>query len=200
VAALIADAAAAVGVPYTVVQGSWSDSVGASAGTHAGGGAFDLRSRDYTRAQALALVVELRKRNVCAWWRTPEFGWPATAGGPHIHGIVRDEPGLAPAAQRQVSDYDRGLNGLASQARDPFPRPPQAPFVETRKAPPPMSAYVVKDAQSSSIYLVGPRGRVGLDLNGWEALRQCGVPGADNPPDALQQQMDIAVGLLARVE
>ena len=126
--ALLADAGRAAGAPITVVQGSWSGSVAASAGTHAGGGAFDLRTRDLTRAQVLALVAELRKRNVCAWWRTPEFGWPASAGGPHLHGIVRDEPGLSPGAARQVQQYDAGLNGLASHGRDPFPRPPQAPY------------------------------------------------------------------------
>jgi hypothetical protein len=122
---LIEDAGKAAEVATHVVQGSWSSSVGASAGTHSGGGAFDLRSRDYTRGQALRLVDELRRRNVCAWWRTAEFGW---AGDPHIHGIVRDEPGLSPAAAQQVRDYDRGRNGLASHAPDPFPRPPQSPF------------------------------------------------------------------------
>jgi hypothetical protein len=157
--ALIEDAAHAVGVGYVVVQGSWSSSVGASAGTHAGGGAFDLRSRDYTRAQALAMVAELRKRNVCAWWRTPEFGWPATAGGPHIHGIVRDEPGLSPAAARQVADYDRGLNGLASHGRDPFPRPPQHPYQPgpTVPAPPPPEDDVTPaEAQAMIAAAVAP--------------------------------------------
>lgn len=122
---LIADAAAQVGVSYRITQGSYSDSVGASAGTHAGGGAADLSTRGYSREQALALVTELRKRNGCAWLRTAEFGWSGTE---HIHVIVRDEPDLSPAAQRQVADYDRGLNGLASQGRDPFPRPPQHPY------------------------------------------------------------------------
>lgn len=126
--ALIEDAAnAANAAPAVVVQGSWSNA-DASAGTHSGGGAFDLRSRDYSTEQALALVDALRRRNVCAWWRTPQYGWPSSAGGPHIHGIVRDEPGLSPSAADQVNDYDRGRNGLASDAPDPFPRPPQAPF------------------------------------------------------------------------
>lgn len=129
--ALIEDAsfAALVRTPR-VVQGSWSGGgVAASAGTHAGAGAADLSVAGLTVAQSLALVEQLRKRWACAWLRNPAYGWPARLGGPHIHLIVADSPGLSPAAQAQVVAYNRGLNGLASKARDPHTRPAQRPFL-----------------------------------------------------------------------
>jgi hypothetical protein len=122
--ALLEDAGRAAGVPVRVVQGSWSRG-GLSAGTHSGAGAFDLSVRGMTRAQRLRLVNELRKRNVAAWLRSREFGWYL---GDHIHGIVKDEPGLSYGARRQVINYNQGLNGLASKRRDPHPRPKQVPF------------------------------------------------------------------------
>lgn len=124
--ALIADAAAQAGIEVpAVIQGSWSHG-SKSAGTHAGGGAFDLSVRKLTTAQALALVGALRERMVCAWLRTKVYGW---AGDPHIHGIVADSPDLSPSARAQVAAYNRALNGLANKGRDPFPRPStRAPF------------------------------------------------------------------------
>lgn len=131
--ALLDDASKATGVPVHVVQGSWTSGVAASAGTHSGGGAFDLSVTGLTRTQRLALVDALRRRNVAAWLRSPEFGWTST--GPHIHGIVMDEPGLSTGAQDQVRAYWKGLNGLADRHKDPFPRPPQTPFVMPEEAP-----------------------------------------------------------------
>lgn len=126
---LIAAAAKAAGVPTPkVVQGSWSHAT-ASAGTHAGAGAFDLSVAGLTMPQRLALVRELRRLNVAAWLRSPQFGWRST--GPHIHGIAKDEPGLSDAAKAQVVAYDKGFNGLSgpSRRKDPFDRPPQRTFV-----------------------------------------------------------------------
>lgn len=130
--ALLADAREAAGLPEgaaRVLQGSWSGAK-ASAGTHAGGGAFDLSVAGLTRAQQLRLVNELRKRGARpTWLRSPEFGWPSWLGAPHIHGIVEDEPGLSWAARRQVLAYQLGRNGLASRKKDPHPRPKSLPFV-----------------------------------------------------------------------
>lgn len=138
VAGLLDDARAGAGLQPSdarVVQGSWSTAVSASAGTHSGGGAVDLSVSGLTLTQQLVLVDQLRRRNGCAWLRTPTYGWPASAGGPHIHCIVRDEPDLAPAARAQVAAYDKGLNGLASKRRDPFTRPTQRPVEEVRAMP-----------------------------------------------------------------
>lgn len=125
--ALLADAMQAAQVSTYVVQGSWSG-VAASAGTHSGGGAMDLSVRGLTEEQALRLVDELRKRNCAAWLRSPKFGWPAKLGGAHVHLIVKDSPGLSPAARAQVRAYDLGRNGLANGKHDPHHRPVQHAF------------------------------------------------------------------------
>lgn len=137
--ALIADARKGAGLKpdqARVVQGSFHGGVSASAGTHDGGGAFDLSISGLNRSQQVGLVVELRRRNVCAWLRTKDLGWN---GDPHIHGIVRDEPGLSPAASKQVRNYDAGNNSLAgaSRQRDTLPRPAQHAFKEVTVVPVP---------------------------------------------------------------
>lgn len=108
-----------------VVQGSYKgDSAAAASGsTHDRAGAFDLRTRTLTEAQVLRLVFCLRRWNVAAWYRAPAYGWTQT--GPHLHGIVIDEPGLSRGALQQVEDYERGGNGLSGSSwrKDPFPRP-----------------------------------------------------------------------------
>jgi len=125
--ALLRDAYKAAGLPDTalvVTQGSWHH--GAQSGsTHDGGGAFDLRVWNLPAAKVEPLVVELRRRNVCAWKRD------AAHGGfqPHIHGIVRDEADLSRGARDQVVSYDRGRDGLSAAGPDYHPRPAQHPFV-----------------------------------------------------------------------
>lgn len=109
-----------------VVQGSYSNG-SLSAGTHSGGGAFDLSVRGLTVQQQWKLIRKLRERNVCAWARTERYGWKT---GDHIHGIVRDEPDLSASARAQVVAYDKGLNGLANKGKDPHARPVQRPIEE----------------------------------------------------------------------
>ena len=114
-----------------VLQGSYNAGrVAASAGTHDGGGAFDLSVAGLTDAQQDRLIWHLRRRNVCAWIRSPRYGWTST--GAHIHGIVRDEPKLSAGAKAQVAAYDRGENGLANRGQDPHKRPTQYPVEEVR--------------------------------------------------------------------
>lgn len=123
--ALVEDAQRAAAVFPRVVQGSWHAG-SLSGGTHAGGGAFDLGTAHLPEESALAQLYQLRRRGVAAWLRSPEYGW--TSSGDHIHGIVRDEPGLSKAAAAQVRAYDLGLNGLASKRPDPFTRVEWTPF------------------------------------------------------------------------
>lgn len=126
---LIADVEKELGIDLVVVQGSFNrGGVRQSAGTHDGGGAFDISVRGMSEQTAIRVVVALRKRYGDAWLRSPKYGWPARLGGPHIHCIVADEPGLSYGARQQVYAYNNGRNGLASRARDPFPRPAQHPF------------------------------------------------------------------------
>ena len=125
--ALIADAEKAVGLKagtLVVTQGSWHH--GAQSGsTHDGGGAFDLRVWNIPAAKIEPLVVELRKRNVCAWKRDKQHG----GFDPHIHGIVRDEAGLSSGAAFQVHEYDAGRDGLSAGGPDYHPRPKQRPYI-----------------------------------------------------------------------
>jgi hypothetical protein len=131
---LLEDAYTAAGMDpdrYLVVtQGSYKGGSGASASgsTHDGGGAADLRTWNLPASQQANLcqnvVVELRKRNGCAWYRDQAHG----GFDPHIHVIVRDEPALSSGARWQVSEYDRVHNGLSNQGPDYHPRPIQRPY------------------------------------------------------------------------
>lgn len=129
---LIADAARAAGLDpddIYVGQGGFKGGGGASAsaGTHDGGDVFDIRLRNLPHSKWVTFNTELRRRNVCAWVRSADYGWTST--GPHIHGVLRDSyyP-LSSGAKQQVRDYDNGRNGLASGRPDPFPRPKQYPY------------------------------------------------------------------------
>ena len=124
--ALLEDAYAAAGIPVSalhVSQGSWSAG-SLSGSTHLGGGAYDLRTWTFPADRLEPLVVELRRRNCCAWYRDQAHGGFAT----HVHGIVRDEPGLSSGAAWQCAEYDHGRDGLARAGRDYHGRPPQHPF------------------------------------------------------------------------
>lgn len=129
--AIIAAARREAGIPDSrsrVVQGSWSKG-SLSGNTHGGGGAFDLAAVLLDEDEALRLVAALRPRcGGTVWLRSPKFGWPAHLSGSHLHGLVRDEPGLSKAAKGQIKAYDLGRNGLAGKGKDPHPRPEWEPF------------------------------------------------------------------------
>jgi len=95
-------------------QGSYSNSVSASARTHSGGGAVDLSTTGLTAASILNLVKWLRTVGFVAWHRTPADGFDS-----HVHAIAVACPDLAPAASRQVTQARNGTNGLANFGPDP---------------------------------------------------------------------------------
>lgn len=105
-------------------QGSYNTSVGASAGTHAGGGAVDIRCSNLTRAQALETVRVMRTVGFAAFLRLPSEGpWPE-----HIHAIAVGCQDLSAAARRQIDGRNangdpiglrNGRNGLANNGPDP---------------------------------------------------------------------------------
>lgn len=124
----------------SVFQGSYSDAVGASAGTHSGGGAIDCWPGQVTvseldleegfigvRGDVDAQSVEDARELVLAmrrcgfeptWVRSPSQGpW-----GWHVHGIATADPDLSPAAGRQVTAVLSGRNGLANNGPDDGPR------------------------------------------------------------------------------
>lgn len=140
---LLEDAYDAAGAPHDeylhVSQGSFrADDPNPSSGTtHNYGGAADLRTWNLpSKVQAnlcQALVVELRKRGGCAWYRDQAHG----GFDPHIHVIVRDEPNLSSSAAWQVSEYDAGRDGLTNASPDYHPRPTQTPYTYPPTGQPP---------------------------------------------------------------
>jgi hypothetical protein len=108
-----------LGLPLVLTQGSYSNAT-ASAGTHSGGGALDIRTGDLTTDQRARLVLGARQQGFAAWLRTPSQAnppWPY-----HMHGIAVGCPDLSAAARDQVADYIAGRNGLASNGPDDGPR------------------------------------------------------------------------------
>lgn len=115
---MLVEAEALLGYDIVLSQGSYNPGgVGASAGTHDGGGAVDLSVSDRSTTQRWEIVHALRTVGFAAWLRTPDQGpWPT-----HIHAIAIGDTDLSIAARNQVADYYIGKNGLASHAADNTP-------------------------------------------------------------------------------
>lgn len=100
--------------PVRPTQGSYSTSVGASAGTHAGGGAVDISVSALSAAQINILVFLLRRVGMAAWHRsTSEGPWAA-----HVHAVNKTARDLSPSAERQVAAYMNAKDGLAGNKAD----------------------------------------------------------------------------------
>lgn len=111
--AMLERAEARLGYELTVVQGSYNTGVGASAGTHDGGGAVDLSAWDHERK-----VLVLRQLGFAAWYRPTLPGvW-----NEHIHAIAIGDPDLSSGARNQVYAYYNGRDGLANNGPDNGPR------------------------------------------------------------------------------
>jgi hypothetical protein len=101
-----------------ITQGSYTDAVSASFGTHQGGGAVDLsvmRRETYTVLweDIDPLLHALRTAGFAAWLR--EYGELYPNSPIHIHAIAIGDRELSPAAQEQLtgpSGYFRGYSGL----------------------------------------------------------------------------------------
>ena len=103
---------------YAIKQGSYTDSVAASFGTHQGGGAVDLsvlKPGTYTVLwDDIVLVLHaLRVAGFAAWLR--DYGELYPDSPIHIHAIAIGDQELSPAAQEQLTGpagYFRGYSGL----------------------------------------------------------------------------------------
>lgn len=113
---------------YAITQGSYTDTVAASFGTHAGGGAIDLsvmREGTYTVLwdDIEPLLRALRAAGFAAWLR--EYGELHTDSPIHIHAISIGDEELSPAAEDQLtgpSGYFRGYSGLpVEEGQTPTP-------------------------------------------------------------------------------
>lgn len=93
---------------FSFYQGSYNKGgVSASAGTHDGGGVFDVKTPLTSEA-----VSGLRRRGFAAWMRSANIG-----GVQHIHALEIGNPNLSPAAARQVQDFLGGGDGLKGGSR-----------------------------------------------------------------------------------
>lgn len=98
------------GHAFTVTQGSYSNSVAASFGTHSGGGVLDL-----AWIGKVADVVALRMSGFAAWHRDPSQGpW-----NDHIHAVAIGDPTSSPEAKKQVTSYFNGGDGLGGKDDGP---------------------------------------------------------------------------------
>lgn len=103
---------------YAITQGSYTDAVDASFGTHAGGGAVDLsvlRQGTYTVLwdDINPLLRALRAAGFAAWLR--EYGELHPDSPIHIHAIAIGDQELSDAAESQLTGpagYLRGFSGL----------------------------------------------------------------------------------------
>lgn len=118
--AAIEEAEHLYGRTLVISQGSYNTGgVGASAGTHDGGGAVDFN----LPSMPTRLVRILRMVGFAAWQRDPSQGpW-----GAHIHAVLIGNKKLAPVAARQVEAYREGRDGLASGRVDPTWHPTPIP-------------------------------------------------------------------------
>ncbi|AXB44704.1 peptidoglycan-binding domain-containing protein [Amycolatopsis albispora] len=116
------------GVNFTITQGSYNaGGVGASGGTHDGGGAVDISVKNLSNVDAA--VKALREVGFAAWHRTPSQGdWVA-----HIHGIAISDTDMSPQAQAQAGDYYLGRNGLANHGKDDGPQVKKVTWEEFKR-------------------------------------------------------------------
>ncbi len=134
-----------------ITQGAYSTSVAASAGTHDGGGCWDVNVSTVDTPDKLRAW---RAHGVAMWRRTTAQGFP-----PHGHGVWIGCPHLAIGAAKQVAAYALGRNGLASGGIDDGPRVPYITWQDALKATPtttPSSPggplMALTDAQQTALY------------------------------------------------
>ncbi len=104
-----------VRTPFPLTQGSYHPGVGASAGTHDGGGTIDFRTLGLTKTQIALQVKALRMAGFAAWSR----GNGNDTLSPHIHGVAIGDREMSPSARSQVREYFAGGDGLIGSRPDP---------------------------------------------------------------------------------
>lgn len=112
------------GKPY-IVQGSYNDSVGQSAGTHDGSGAIDVSLTMKSDKNWKALERAGRWVMQAGWHREPLYRNGKLVWSDHYHGITLGDEKVAPVAARQQQDYlaNPPRNGLADHSVDESWRP-----------------------------------------------------------------------------
>lgn len=118
-----------------ITQGSYSDAVEASFGTHAGGGAVDLSvmapgTYDILYDEIDDLIRALRLAGFAAWFR--DFDELYEGSPVHIHAIAIGDKELSQAAEEQLTGtygYFLGYNGLPTDGGEPILDPHGGPTI-----------------------------------------------------------------------
>ena len=118
-----------------ITQGSYTNAVEASFGTHAGGGAVDLSviapgTYNILYDEIEPLIIALRMAGFAAWFR--DFNELYEGSPVHIHAIAVGDIELSPAAQEQLIGnygYFLGYNGLPTNDGEPVPDPHGGPII-----------------------------------------------------------------------
>lgn len=102
---------------WVVTQGGYNKGgVAASAGTHDGGGVWDMSVIGMGDKQIHAAVKWMRKAGFAAWYRN----WD---GNRHIHAVLLGHRKASGGAKDQMTDYRQHRDGLAAHAWDNEWRP-----------------------------------------------------------------------------
>ena len=118
-----------------ITQGSYTDAVDASFGTHAGGGAVDLSvmatgTYNILYDEIEPLIQALRAAGFAAWFRN--FNDLYEGSPVHIHAIAIGDKELSLAAREQLTGdygYFLGYNGLPTESGEPVLDPHGGPII-----------------------------------------------------------------------
>ena len=118
-----------------ITQGSYTNAVEASFGTHAGGGAVDLSVMEPGTYNILSsdiepLIQALRQAGFAAWYRDLDEIYPGSPA--HIHAIAISDRTLSLAAREQLAGpfgYFWGYNGLPTEDKIPIRDPHGGPIL-----------------------------------------------------------------------
>jgi len=132
------------GDPMRVVQGSYTDDLDASFGTHAGGGVVDISIRTklpphdvVSMDEAYKIVDALRLVGFAAWLRLPDDLDPPTTL--HIHAVAIGDRELSAAARQQLygpEGYFKGYDGVP---------PEHGGFSRDRRGGPVVCDWMIQD-------------------------------------------------------
>jgi len=120
---------------HAITQGSYTNAVQASFGTHAGGGAVDLSVMEPGTYNILfddiqPLIRALRLAGFAAWYRDLDELYDGSPA--HIHAIAIGDRTLSLAAREQLAGpygYFWGYNGLPTEDKIPIRDPNGGPLV-----------------------------------------------------------------------
>lgn len=109
--------------PWRLGQGSFSQG-SLSAGTHAGGGTFDVMFAGLNAKQRKATVKWLKKAGFAVWARE---GAVWGTNNDHAHAVLMGHRTLSKEAKEQADSYRAHRDGLAGNNYDPTWRPNPIP-------------------------------------------------------------------------